>query len=739
MQLTNLEINGGVALVGHKEENTAAEGYQILHFLVIEDMNGKRRIELDAKTYSIGRYPTNGIVLNSELVSRQHAILLRVPIPKTSSYLFRIIDGNLQGKRSTNGILVNGDRRFSHILNHGDEVIFSSDTKAIYLQRVIHTQSASDDQPDYQNNSDGSISDINQSIATNHGLVHLVSSDGDANDKDEAVDFSEYGDELVSRLASIPELNPNPIVEADTSGVITYLNPAAERVFPNIHALGTNHPALQDLAKVVEQLQSGNEGFLVREIVVGDRVFEQFLHYIPSSELIRSYVADITERKRSQEIIQYQASHDALTGLPNRTFFDDYLSKAIIQAQQAGEKLAIVFLDLDRFKLINDSLGHASGDRLLVEVCQRLRSYLRQGDVVARWGGDEFTMLLRNVDSAERTLEICSRLLRVFEPPFYLNAHELHVSISMGISIFPFDGEDVETLVKNADQAMFRAKENGRNSYQLYTHAMNKSALQRLSLENSLCKAAENNELLIYYQPQVSLELGRIVGVEALLRWQHPEQGLLPPSKFIPLAEETGLIVPIGYWLLRKACSQNRQWQDMGLPPLRLGINLSAYQFKQHGFVNHLSEILVETDLDPSCIDLELTESIVMDDVEENIDKMRQLRDMGINLSIDDFGTGYSSLSYLKCLPINVLKIHQSFVRDITTNPNDFAIAMSIITLAHSLNLKVIAEGVETMEQMELLRSSGCDEMQGYLFNKPIPPDELVVAVNKNNWFWESA
>jgi diguanylate cyclase (GGDEF)-like protein len=476
-------INGGVALVGHKEGNTAAEGYQILHFLVIEDMNGKRRIALDAKTYSIGRYPTNGIVLNSELVSRQHAILLRVPIPKTSSYLFRIIDGNLQGKRSTNGILVNGDRRFSHILNHGDEVIFSSDTKAIYLQEVIHTQTSGDVTLDHQNSSGRRL---DQSIATSQGLSHLVSHASGTSGINSTVDFAEYGDELVSRLASIPELNPNPIVEADPTGVITYLNPAAERVFPNIHELGTRHPALQDLANVVSQLQSGNNDFLVREIVVGDRVFEQFLHYIPSSELIRSYVADITERKRSQEIIQYQASHDALTGLPNRTFFDQYLTNVIKQATQTGEKLAVVFLDLDRFKLINDSLGHASGDRLLVEVCQRLQCYLRKGDIVARWGGDEFTMLLRNVTSAERTLRLCSRLLRAFDSPFYLNNHELYVSTSMGISIFPFDGKDVETLVKNADQAMFRAKESGRNNYQLYTHAMNKSALQRLSLENRL-------------------------------------------------------------------------------------------------------------------------------------------------------------------------------------------------------------------------------------------------------------
>jgi diguanylate cyclase (GGDEF)-like protein len=575
---------------------------------------------------------------------------------------------------------------------------------------------------------------IKQSIIANQELSQIGSKGSNSQ-----VDISEYGDELVSRLASIPELNPNPIVEADPAGVITYLNPAAERVFPDIHELGTKHPALKDLANVVAQLQSGNTEFLVREIRVGKRVFEQFLHYIPSSDLIRSYVADITERKRSQEIIQYQASHDALTGLPNRNFFDDYLNRAIEQADQTGEKLAIAFLDLDRFKLINDSLGHASGDRLLVEVCQRLRCYLRKGDIVSRWGGDEFTMLMRNVDSAERTLKLCSRLIRAFELPFYLNEHELHISTSMGISIFPFDGKDVETLIKNADQAMFRAKESGRNNYQLYTHAMNESALQRLSLENRLCKAVENEELIIYYQPQVSLEMGRIVGVEALLRWYHPEEGLLPPSKFIPLAEETGLIVPIGYWLLRKVCLQSRLWREMGLPPLRLGINLSAHQFKQQGFISSLRNILIETKVDPGCLDLELTESIVMDDVEENINKMRQLRDMGINLSIDDFGTGYSSLSYLKCLPINVLKIHQSFVRDITTNPNDFAIAMSIITLAHSLNLKVIAEGVETMEQLELLRSSGCDEMQGYLFKKPVPPEELAAVVFENNCFWESA
>ncbi len=706
-----------------KADTTVSERHQVYHYLVIEDPEGQCKFLLGSTTYSLGRNSTNGIALRSNTVSRQHAILLRLPIPKTSTYMFRILDGNLQGKRSTNGLFINGERRSSHILTNGDEIVFSGDTRACY-QVVSHPSEVRMFGDPIAPVSDDNSADMT-SFDSPSTLVHQSGNE-----------LVAYNEEVLARLASFPELNPNPILEVNMSGAITYINPAAIEQFPDLQDLGAKHPIFVNLFDAVAKLQNGSQEVTVCEIEFGGHIFEQFIHLIPGNDLVRSYIADITERRRSQEIIQYQASHDLLTGLPNRANFNDCLTTAMDQAQRTGEKLAVVFLDLDRFKLINDSLGHSSGDRLLQDVCKRLRHYLRQGDVIARWGGDEFTMMLRNVTSSEHTATISERILKAFEEPFQCSEHELYISTSVGISIYPQDGEDVETLIKNADTAMYRAKEIGRNTFQLYRSNMDESSIRKLALENSLYKALKGDELLVYYQPQVNLCAGQMVGVEALIRWQHPTRGLLQPDEFIYLAEETGLIISIGYWMLRMACAQNRAWQDAGLPKLRLGVNLSAQQFKQPDFIPTLACILTETGLEPQYLDIELTESVVMEDVQENIAKLHQIREMGISLSIDDFGTGYSSLSYLKRLPINVLKIHQSFVKDITTNPNDLAIAISIVTLAHNLNLKVIAEGVETVDQMELLRSLKCDEMQGFLFNRPIPPTELAELLVTQRCFW---
>jgi diguanylate cyclase (GGDEF)-like protein len=690
--------------MSQREDTTVVEVKQYYHYLVLEDAEGQRKFLLDAATYSIGRNPTNGIVLRSQLVSRQHAILLRVPVPKLSSHMFRIIDGNLQGKRSKNGILIDGKRCFSHILAHGNEIVFSSDTRA-YYQVVSHPNELV--MP--------GDTDADEPYATTHYNGHISDTD-----------FANYNAEALARLASFPELNPNPILEVNFSGAITYLNPAATRQFPELYELGSYHPLLKDLLVATTDLQNGSQEMFAREVEVNGLTFEQSVHYMGDSNLIRCYIADITERKRSQEIIKYQAYHDALTGLPNRKHFNDYLTNAVAEAATSDEKLAVVFIDLDRFKLINDSLGHDFGDLLLRSICHRLRDFLHDDDMLSRWGGDEFILLVRNATSADHAFRLTQKMLKAFESPFICDDRELYVSASMGISLYPFDGNEVEGLIKNADTAMYRAKQGGRNSCQLYTPQMNASAFARLSLENSLCKAIERDELQVYYQAQIDMKSERISGVEALIRWQHPELGLLSADQFVPLAEETGLIVAIGYWLMRAACLQNRTWQLEGLPALHLVINISIHQFKQPDFMDRLTDILTETQLDPHYLDLELTESIIMEDTQENIQKLHKLRGMGINLSIDDFGTGYSSLSYLKRLPINILKIERSFVQDINNSNLDRAIAISIITLAHHLNLRVVAEGVETQEQMELLRSLKCDEVQGYLFNKPLPATSLV-------------
>ena len=433
---------------------------------------------------------------------------------------------------------------------------------------------------------------------------------------------------------------------------------------------------------------------------------------------------DVTERKRAEEQIKELAYHDALTGLPNRLLFNDRLSVAVAQAHRSSSRLAILFLDLDRFKVINDSLGHSLGDRLLQTVGERLQLGVRQGDTVARLGGDEFILLLPGIARAEDAAKVAEKILETLKLPVPLDERELFVTASIGISLYPEDGFDADTLIKNADTAMYRAKEQGRDNFQLYTHAMNETAIERLGLENSLRKALHHGQLVLHYQPLLDVVTGKVHGVEALLRWNHPERGLVLPGEFLNLAEITSLIVPMGPWTLRTACAQARAWQDEGHPSLTVAVNLSARQFQQPDLVMQVRGALDDTGLPPSSLDLEITETHAMQNAEATILTLRELKRLGVRISIDDFGIGYSSLSYLKRLPIDTLKIDQSFVRDITTDPDDAAIATAVIALAHTLKLQVVAEGVETQEQLEFLATRQCDRMQGYLFSRPLPADE---------------
>jgi diguanylate cyclase (GGDEF)-like protein len=430
---------------------------------------------------------------------------------------------------------------------------------------------------------------------------------------------------------------------------------------------------------------------------------------------------DITERKQAEDTIRHLAYHDALTGLPNRTLFSDRIALAMAQAHRNGHKLAVMFMDLDRFKIINDTLGHSIGDKLLQEVARRLVDCLREGDTVARLGGDEFLVLLPKVDHVEDVAKMAERILEIFKIPFRLDNYEPFISSSIGIALYPDDGDNVRTLLKNADIALNRAKAQGRNIYQFYTPTMNARAFERMMLESGLRRALEQEEFVIYYQPQISLHTGHIIGMEALLHWQHPDLGLIPPMKFIPLAEDTGLIVQLGEWVLRTACAQNKAWQQAGFPSLCVSVNLSSRLFKQQNLIQSIDRILKETKLDPNYLDLELTEGTAMENAELAIATLRELKKIGVRLSMDDFGTGYSSLSYLKRFPIDRLKIDRSFVLNITVNPDDAAIAMLIINMAHNLNLKVIAEGVETEEQLAFLRLHHCDEIQGFIFSQPVP------------------
>jgi diguanylate cyclase (GGDEF)-like protein/PAS domain S-box-containing protein len=440
-------------------------------------------------------------------------------------------------------------------------------------------------------------------------------------------------------------------------------------------------------------------------------------------------VRDITERTYAEEQIKHLAYHDALTGLPNRLLFKDRLTVALSHAQRDGTRLAILFLDLDRFKVINDSLGHNIGDQLLQAVAARVSSCVRDSDTVARLGGDEFTLLLPRLSTSEDAAPIAAKILEAVRYPFHIEGREFFITTSIGISLFPEDGGDAEALIKNADTAMYQAKEQGRDNYQLFNAFINQKALQRIQLEHGLRRALMNQELAVYYQPIFDFRQSRITGMEALLRWHHPELGTIPPGVFIPIAEAIGVMASIGGWVLRMACRQAKEWHDAGLRNLSLAVNLSVTQLQQGDLLQRVRDVLEETKLPARLLELEITESSAMQSPETSIRTLYDLKKLGIRISLDDFGTGHSSLSYLKRFPIDTLKIDQSFVRDITSDPDTAAIVTAIIAMAHSLRLKVIAEGVEFTEQAAFLQRYSCDQMQGYLIKPPVPADEFATLV----------
>ncbi len=447
---------------------------------------------------------------------------------------------------------------------------------------------------------------------------------------------------------------------------------------------------------------------------------------------IGAQIGQFMARRQAEERVHHLAHYDELTGLPNRGMFSRSLSHALIRARRHDKPLAILFIDLDRFKNINDSLGHEAGDRVLAEVAQRLLGCLREGDTIGRLGGDEFVVLIEELPEPMHVATVAQKILAAVVKPFIVGAQEFNITASIGISTCPDDSDDMQDLLRNADIAMYRAKEQGKNNYQFYSARMNIHTVERLALESGLRRALERNEFILHYQPKVDIGSGHITGLEALVRWQQRATELIAPAQFIALAEETGLIVPIGEWVLRTACARNQLWRKQGLPPLRTAVNLSARQFAHENLSQDVARVLDETGLDPAALEFEITESMVMHDPERAVKLLTRLKGMGIHLSIDDFGTGYSSLSYLKRFPLDSVKIDRSFIRDIPGDADDAAITRAIIAMAHSLRLKVIAEGVETEAQLSFLREHGCDEMQGYYFSKPLPEDELLRLLQNN-------
>ncbi|MEH2412632.1 EAL domain-containing protein [Nostoc sp.] len=858
------------------------EREKIRHLLVIQDLEGQRTVPLQETTYSLGRHPANTIVLASRSVSMQHAILLRVTVPETDQYGFQIIDGNYKGKASTNGLFVNGTKCFSHNLRNGDIIAFGGNqAQAKYYAISNLSEEAFSESHDVEDLS-GFLSE--QASPANPFQTLAVDTT-----------FEAASESALARLASFPELIPNPIIEMDFEGTVTYLNPAATLKFPKLREVGTQHPILTGLLSGVKNLEKNS---FVREVEVGAEVFEQSVLYLPESDLIRTFIIrDITEQKQAtaelrqrdrllqavaeaanyllgeinyetgidralavlgqaakadraylfqnhphpvtgemavslrfewthsflesthqhwqnqpyqasglarwytvlssgqaisgltqkfpiaeqeflirdgiqslllvplcfekefwgylgladctferhwsrheestlltmaasiigtqqrqqvEEKIRYQALHDLLTGLPNRLLFNELLTKTLPNATRNGESLAVIFLDLDRFKVINDTLGHTLGDQLLESVAQRLQDSLRGGDTIARWGGDEFTILLPRVNDIEEVTLVANRMLQALEDAFHLQGHELYVTASLGIALLDSNSPDAETLIQHADAALYYAKDKGRNNYQFYSVSLSAKNPELLTLEKSLRYALERKEFTVYYQPRVNIATEEITGMEALLRWQHPEMGLVAPSVFIPLAEESGLIVPIGEWVLRTACSQNKTWQDMGLPPITIAVNLSLKQFRQPKLLEIIAEMLEQTALEARFLELEITESTAIENLDFTKTVLENLQQMGVYISIDDFGTGHSSLSRLQLLPLHNLKIDKSFIQDLTHDVKVAHIIKAIVGLGQSLGLKLTAEGVETEEELAFLRSINCDDVQGFLFYRPL-------------------
>ncbi len=682
------------------------------HVLAIDSPYYNQVITLKKDFYSIGRHSNNTIVIHSENLSRKHATLVKQYELKNSDHYFTLFDGDNKGSKSTNGIWVNGVQCTERILKHGDIICFGNDVKATYY--IINSDSNSLSEQGIPHSSSPTISvsfsRLQQAPLIDYRQTQII---------DLPLLNSSTSNE--GQLASLVELSPNPILELDWHRNLKYLNAAARLQFPDLITLAQKHPLLHHL---VDEYQHPNGNLLIQELQIDQQVFEQHIHYLPERQSIRIYLFDITQRKRAEEILHYQAFYDQLTSLPNRSLFHEHLSLALANAQRGQYSLAVLMLDLDGFKTINDVFGHSVGDQSLKLFAQRLQSQLRAGDLLSRWGGDEFTLLIPRINKTDEPAKIAQRILKSLSHPFQLNHQECYLKTSIGVAIYPQDGEEAETLIKNADAALYRTKQQGRNHFQFYLPSMTFETSERFQLETLLHQAISRQELQLHYQPQINIRTGKIQGMEALIRWQHPKLGLVSPSKFIPIAEETGLILAIDEWVLRTACQQNQAWQKAGLTPVKVAVNLSARQFQQPHLPKLVEQILQETQLEHHFLEIEVTETALVKNIELARQNLTQLRKMGVQVAMDDFGTGYSSLSYLKEFPFSTLKIDSAFVKNITENSQETGIISAIMMLGKVLNLRVIVEGVETQEQMKLLKQLQCEEMQGYFFSHPLTIQE---------------
>jgi diguanylate cyclase (GGDEF)-like protein len=538
------------------------------------------------------------------------------------------------------------------------------------------------------------------------------------------------------RLAMFPERSPSPVLRVTWDGKVVYSNPATQALLQQLQFSEPSQLLPDDFMQHLAAAQSAARGSLELEYKVKDRVMDCFVHVLNDLHTSHIYITDITKRKQAEENLVHQAYHDPLTGLPNRRMFNEHLQNAIRDAD-SEQKIAVAFLRLDRIRLVLESQGYEASDKLMQALALRLEELLHTNRELAkhaflfRFEGATFGILLPDISGSKQLLVLAEKFLESMSAPLRANNQELFFSLSIGASFYPEDGREPENLIRNAEAAINRVIAAGGNSFQCYTQDMNEMAERWLAMESGLRQAVERNELVLLYQPQIEIASNKIIGAEALIRWNRDGKGFISPLDFIPLAEETGLIIPIGEWVLRTACQQAQAIHQQGHSSFIMAVNISARQFQHPGFIRLVADILTETGLPPTSLELEITESLAMHDAEKSIATMNELRALGIHLSIDDFGTGYSSLSYLKRFPINKLKVDQSFVRNMTLNANDASITKTVILLGQSLNLTVIAEGVETREQLAMLMQYNCNEVQGYLFSRPISKEGLEEFISK--------
>jgi len=828
------------------------DSQELRHILVIEDQKSRRVNTLKETTYSIGRDIGCTLILYDRQVSRQHATLLRVIDYQENSYYYRIIDGNLQGKKSTNGILVNGKYCLSHDLKHGDIIRFGTHSKASYhivhnnqelelikmgetierlpVSPVLVPPDSTEETTIYSENKDSALIESVLASSFQEEVEDAKVTIIVERDEREKVDHT-----TLQEVSPSSELSADAIIEVNYNGDITYVNPVANLKFSN---LNLDHPILSNIIGDPKNIQ-GNS--IVRDINFGNEYYKQYIHYIPQKSLIRSYIIDqtyykqlenqinnlknrykyilgetlegilwldeqsknimevnkayceiigyteaellnmtiynlmameasiidsdllqvarqkpyylgevvhiakngsmitlqmkvsltkfngnnafccvvndLSERKKSEEKLEYQEFHDPLTNLGNRKLLQKQLALAIAQAQKQPTLMAVVFLDLDSFKHINTSFGHTLGDKLLQQFAKRLLSCVRTDDKVARWGGDEFVILLPEIRNKEDTMQLGNRIFQALKKPFYIQTQEIRLKMSMGIALYPQDGEYAETLLKNADAALYRTKQQGRNHYQFYNSNMSSEATLVFKLENHLHRAIENEEFLLDYQPQFNIKNQKITGMEAFLRWNHPEFGLLNAQKFMKLAEKTDLIIKIGKWILKTACNQNMAWQKAGLKPLVVTVNICLKEFHQANFSQVVTEVLDETGLDAEWLELEITEKMLRQNLTLAYKTIRDLHQLGVRLALDDFGTGNSSLGYLKQFSFQTLKLDRTFIRDLSGSAQEKAIIAAAIAMGEGFNLRVVAEGVETKKQLDLLNQLECQEAQGNILS----------------------